>query len=1205
MNFNRLNVITGWAVFLIATIAYYLCVEPTASFWDCGEFIATAYKLEVGHPPGAPLFMLLARVFGAFSDPQNVAFMVNMMSVLCSSLTILFLFWTITHLAKKLVDDQDGMSMGSLIAVLGSGVIGALAYAFSDSFWFSAVEGEVYALSSLFTAVVFWAILKWETLEAKGGELRWLILIAYLMGLSIGVHLLNLLAIPAICFVYYFKKYQTTRKGIIWTALISLALLGLIQTGIIIYAIKIASKFEKLFVNGMGLPFNSGVIFYVLLLVGLITFGLIYTRRKGKVMLNTLILGITVAMLGYCSFATVVIRSYANPPIDENNPQDVFSLLSYLNREQYGNRPLIFGNYWNTPLDDENPYSDGPPSFVKSFSVYETTRTEKLVQSYRNKFEAEQYIAANPDKKMSLKQEYIETGEKKGSEPNYKTDYFFPRMYSAQANHEREYKKWSNFQNYNDPRARAKLVENEAFIAELENSKGEIEFVLSTYQNELSPKDLQEYQSEYKTTLRALDKYYDTMTPSFGENMKFFMSYQVGWMYMRYFMWNFAGKQNDVQGHGDFIDGNWLSGIGMLDAERLGNRDNLPQAAIENKGFNKLFLLPLILGLIGLVFQMLKNQKDFSVVMMLFLLTGLAIVVYLNQYPLQPRERDYAYSGSFYAFSIWIGLGVFALFYAAKHLTLKNLGTIGAMLGGGSIFIYLVESVTSGSSSFGYHLIYISVVVLLVFGLMFLLSRFGIGNTAKGALATILCIPVVYVMASQGWDDHSRAKRRTGVDYAVNYLESLEENAIIFTNGDNDTFPLWYAQEVEEIRTDVRIVNMSLLNTDWYIDQMKRKAYKSEPVPFSMVEQQYRQGTRDIVVLDRGTEKRPAVPMDVSAAMEIAKDDSKTKDYGAGKKYNYFPTYLFTLPVDSATKEMFRPFLNPGDSLVNQLEWSIMQEGANPPRPRQFITKNQVMVMDLLANFGWDRPIYFATTTGSDIYMGLEPYFQLEGMAYRLTPIYHPRNPNPNVVGGIAPEVMYDNVMNRFKWGNVDQETLYMDENNRRMTTNLRLHFGNLAEEFIRQGKKDRALDILNKAFEVMPEKNVPFDRVVWPMAESYFEAGDSLKGLELSKRIFELNEDQFNYYMSLDDERKVVLEEDVTQQIYINQRMIMAIENSLGIDHPEVKALQERENAMLKVLEIDPGELRKNLGPRKPPVKTTPLYRDTIIGRDTVRLKI
>jgi hypothetical protein len=1199
MNFNRLNVITGWVVFLIATIVYYLCVEPTASFWDCGEFIATAHKLQVGHPPGAPLFMLLARVSAAFTEPESVAFMINMLSVLSSSFTILFLFWTITHLAKKLVPSGEELSAGAIIAVLGSGAIGGLAYTFSDSFWFSAVEGEVYGLSSLFTAVVFWAILKWETLESKGGELRWLVLIAYLMGLSIGVHLLNLLAIPAICFVYYFKKYPTTRKGIIWTSIISLALLGLIQTGIIIWLIKIASFFEKWFVNGMGLPFNSGVIFYVLLLISLITFGLIYSRRKGKVMLNTLILGITMAILGYCSFATVIIRSYANPPIDENNPQDVFSLLAYLNREQYGNRPLILGNYWNTPLNEEDPYSDGPPSYVKSFSVYESGRTEKRVQSYRNRFEAEQFITNNSDKKLNLVTEYVETGEKKGSEPNYKKDYFFPRMYSSQANHEREYKRWSNYQNYNDPRDREKLTSNEEFIAEMETRKSELEFVLTNYASELSPEEAREYESEYRTTVRALDKQYEKMTPSFAENMRFFMSYQVGWMYLRYFMWNFAGRQNDVQGHGDFIDGNWLTGISMLDEQRLGNRDSLPQAALENKGYNKFFMLPLILGLIGLVFQMLRNQKDFSVVMMLFLLTGLAIVVYLNQYPYQPRERDYAYSGSFYAFSIWIGLGVFALYYASKHLTLKGLGTLGGMLLGGSAFIFLVESVASDSHTFGYHLFFISIVVMSAVGLMYLLGTIIKGEFSKGILATLLCFPAIYVLAAQGWDDHSRARRRTGVDYAQNYLESLAPNAIIFTNGDNDTFPLWYAQEVEGIRTDVRIVNMSLLNTDWYIDQMKRAAYESAPVPFSLTEQQYRQGTRDIVVLDRGTRQRPAGPIDIGAAMEACKDDSKVKDYGGGKKYHSFPSYMFTMKVDSAIVETFRPFLNPGDSLVDEINWSITDDSGK--NPRQFITKNQVMLMDLLNTFGWERPLYFATTTGSDIYMGLEPYFQLEGMAYRLVPILHPNNPNPNVVGGIAPEVMYENVMNKFKWGNVDSEDLYMDENNRRMTTNLRLHFGNLADEFIRQGKNEKALEILNKSFEVMPERNVPFDRVVWPMAESYFEAGDSIKGLELTKRLIDLNSDQYEYYQSLDEERQIVMEEDVTQQLYINQRLIMAAEKVLGPDHPEVKALQEKENVMLNELGIDPEELKRSLGPRRKAPKPIAIPTDTL-KRDTLK---
>ncbi|MEY3397575.1 MAG: hypothetical protein RL220_169 [Bacteroidota bacterium] len=1207
MNFNKLNVITGWVVFLVAAVVFTLTTEPTASFWDCGEFIATAYKLEVGHPPGAPLFMLLARVFSAFADTNQVAFMINMLSVLSSALTVLFLFWSITHLAKKLVnpgkDSKEELSKGALIAVLGSGAVGALAYAFSDTFWFSAVEGEVYALSSLFTAVVFWAILKWETLESRGGELRWLILIAYLMGLSIGVHLLNLLAIPAICFVYYFKKYPVTRKGVIWTSLISLGLLALIQTGVIIYLVKIAAFMERTFVNSFSLPFNTGVIFYVLLLIGLITLGLRWSKRKGYVALNTLILGISVAIIGYTSFATVVIRSYANPPIDENNPQDVFSLLAYLNREQYGNRPLIFGNYFNTPLDDETPYMDGPPTYVKSFSVYEKgINKETLVKSYKNVFEAEQYIAANADKKLSIRKEYIDTGEKKGAEPNYKKDYFFPRMYSSQGNHEREYKKWSNYQGYNDPKLRGKLDEAEAMVADLEQQKGELESYLTFYQDQLSPQDASKLESDYRTTVKALDKYYDRMTPSFGENMRFFFSYQVGWMYLRYFMWNFAGRQNDIQGHGDFMDGNWLTGISMLDEQRLGNQDQLPEMAKANKGFNKLFMLPLILGIMGLVFQVLRHPKDFSVVTMLFLLTGVAIVVYLNQYPNQPRERDYAYAGSFYAFAIWIGLGVFALYHAAVSMTKKDFITLSGMTLGGSAFIFLVESVTSDSHSFGYHLIYVSVVVLALTGIMYLIGNATKNDMAKGVLSVALCLPAIFILAAEGWDDHDRADRRTGFEYAVNYLESLEKDAIIFTNGDNDTFPLWYAQEVEGVRTDVRIVNLSLLNTDWYIDQMKRQAYESEPVPFSLTEQQYRQGTRDVVVLDRGSRSKPAGPVDISQAMSVCLDDTKTKDYGAGRKYNYLPSYVFTMKIDSVVKETYKPFLKEGDSLVDQIEFGITDDNG---RPKQFITKNQLMVLDLLNTFQWKRPVYFATTTGSEVYMGLEPYFQLEGMAYRMTPIYHRESANPNVIGGIATDVMYNNIMNKFMWGNVDKADVYMDENNRRMTTNLRLHMGNLANELILEKDNAKALDILNKAMEVMPEKNVPYDRVIWTMAEAYFKAGDPEKGAALTKRIFELNEDQYEYYLSLDDDRKVVLEDELTQQLYINQRLILSMEDALGKDHPDVKALQEKENVMLQTMEIEPEKLRESLDKSRERETPKPMYKDTIIGRDTVRIQL
>ncbi|MBL7941293.1 MAG: DUF2723 domain-containing protein, partial [Flavobacteriales bacterium] len=594
MNYQRINIITGWLVFLVAVITYVLTLEPTMSFWDCGEFIATAYKLEVGHPPGAPLFMLLARLFVIpVSNVEMVPFWVNMVSALSSAFTILFLFWSITHLAKKLSAQDGVMTTGRLLAVMGSGVVGALAYTWSDTFWFSAVEGEVYAMSSLFTAIVFWAILKWESnveaAESKGlnsNENRWLVFIAYMMGLSIGVHLLNLLAIPAICFVYYFKKFKITRKGIIFTAAISLFLLGLMQVGIISGVVQMAGWFELVFVNKLGMSFNSGTIVYIALVLGLIIFGLFWSRRKNKPVLNTFILSIAFALVGYSTFSMIPIRSAADPPINENKPNNLFAILAYLNREQYGDRPLIYGPYWNTPTTDE-PFEDGPPSYVKSYSVYTTKGTKpRRVLSCRDKFEAEEYVKEHADKNYKIVSEYLDSGEKKGSKPVYDERYctLFPRMYSSVGNHIREYKSWSDYQGYNNPNKRAALARKEKMYNTASQKARQFNYYLS---QDLEPRvremvvDSVRY---YLTQEKNLNK---QLIPTFVEDKRFFFRYQVGWMYLRYFMWNFAGRQNDIQGHGDFREGNWISGINSIDQQRLGNLEKLPESQLNNKAFNK------------------------------------------------------------------------------------------------------------------------------------------------------------------------------------------------------------------------------------------------------------------------------------------------------------------------------------------------------------------------------------------------------------------------------------------------------------------------------------------------------------------------------------------------------------------------------------------------------------------------------------------
>lgn len=1268
MNYKRLNDYTGWAVWLVATIVYLLTIEPTASFWDCGEFIASAYKLEVGHPPGAPMFMLIARLFSMFVPAVYAATAVNVMSAMASSFTILFLFWSITHLAQKLsmtrwTEGQTEPTSAQRLAILGSGAVGALAYTFSDSFWFSAVEGEVYALSSLFTALVFWAILKWETRAEEPGNLRWIVLIAYLMGLSIGVHLLNLLAIPAIVAVYYFKRNAFKWPTFIGALALSLALLLFVQYGLIQGFVKLAARFELAFVNSMGLPFNTGVVVYLALVAGLLVGALWYSRKKGWWQLNVAALSVAMILVGYSTFALIVVRSAANPPMDENNPENLFALLSYLNREQYGDRPLGTGQYWNSPNDQQDPYDDGNPTYFPSYSVYKQRGSiDNRVATFREKFAAEKYVSEN-EGNFSITQEYVDSGEKRNGVPNYDSRYtmVFPRMYSSQANHVREYKRWSNYKGWNEEVAfvspldgverdgpafelhlssrilganldKAELTRtlnnlyrsfdqrfgaqyevrsgteiivgrgNEARLADLSNP--EIRRTLS----QMMVEDLMQgmdrgrgYAQSLQRTLNSLeqqvragtqranrtrssedirevqrlqgqaDRYHELLVPSQAENLRFFTRYQVGWMYLRYFMWNFSGRQNDVQGHGDFIDGNWVSGVDFIDAERLGSRDHLPPHRAADKGHNRFYLFPLLLGLIGLIFQAIRGWKDFTVTGLLFVLTGLAIVVYLNQYPLQPRERDYAYVGSFYAFAIWIGLGVYALFDIAGHFKGKNLGLAAGAPLALAVVLFGLESASGGDHALSFGLFYLGGLSAVLLGLAYGLGRSG-NEGLNAAVFSGLLLLVPLQMGAEGWDDHSRARRRTGVDMAKNYLDSLAPNAILFTNGDNDTFPLWYVQEVEGYRTDVRIVNLSLLNTDWYVEQMKRRAYDSAPVPIRMGEEQYRQGTRDIVLLDP-----PADPnnpyLNIEDAMRQALDDGDFVDYGGGRKYAHMGSNSFRVPVDSAfalSSGLVLP--EEADRMVDALEWTIT-DGSGTPRP--YVLKNQFMVMEILRNNNWERPVYFAVTIGPDSYVGLQDYFRLEGLAWRLVPVkYGSRGGQPI---GIAQDIMYTNVMEKFQWGGMDaEEEIYMDENNRRMATNIRLQLTNLAESFMRSGASDQGLAILGKMLEATPSHNVPYTRVMLPVVELLSGLADdaSLSGAqraeaaELAKAVgadlFTQLADDMDYFIRLNDEYYAASDQSIQVAMAVTQRISGALQDALPED-ADVQAMAERMKQLRK----------------------------------------
>ncbi len=951
--YRKINNITGWVVFLIAAFTYLSTIEPTTSFWDCGEFIASAYKQEVGHPPGAPLFMIAAKVASllSFGDVTQVAKWINSLSALASAFTILFLFWTITYFADKIVQkSHEKYSLNNLIAVMGSGAVGALAYTFSDTFWFSAVEGEVYALSSLFTAIVFWSILKWERVADEPYANRWLIFIAYMMGLSIGVHLLNLLAIPAIVFVYYFRKYEPNKRGIIMASIIAIVVLGLIMYGVIPGLVKLAAGFELVFVNGFGLPFNTGVVVYVMLLSGGIVYGLIYTSKKKKVLWNTVLLMLTVIVIGYSSFTMIVVRSIAEPPMNENQPDNVFSLLAYLNREQYGDRPLIYGQYFNADvIEQETQYTYLPVG----------DKYKKIPK-------------VNP--------KYI-------YDPDYST--ILPRMYSHQQNHISGYKNWANIKN-----------------------------------------------TEKK--------------PSFGQNLVFLFKYQVGFMYLRYFMWNFSGRQNDIQGHGDYLKGNWISGIPFIDNIRLGNQDDLPEYLKNNKARNKYYMLPLLLGLLGMFFLYQKRPKQFSIVFLLFFFTGLAIVLYLNQTPFQPRERDYAYAGSFYAFAIWIGLGVFAITdWLQKYIK----------------------------------------------------------GSASAIIATVLSLVLVpSIMAKENWNDHDRSGRYTARDFASNYLNSCAPNAIIFTYGDNDTFPLWYAQEVEGIRTDVRVVNLSLLGTDWYIYQMTKRAYESDPVPFSMSRDKYRQGERDYLpVLERVKKYTP-----LSEVIKfISMDDKRAKvQLQDGSWMNYVPAKLLQIPVDK--KKVL------ANGTVSVKDTANLLDTINFKLNKKYISKSDMMVLDLLANFNWDRPIYFAASIGTDNFMGLQDYFRLEGFAYRLVP--YKTKSEDGEIGAVNTDILYDNVMHKFKWGRMNHEDVLIDHYNQRVISIMRFRsvFARLAEALLKENKKEKAVEVLDKIVELTPNKQLPYDYTMLPIVELYYKAGETDKANKLVSELARIYKHDLNYYLGL-----------------------------------------------------------------------------------------
>lgn len=993
MSFKKLNNIVGWCVFLIATIVYFLTLEPTVSWWDCGEYISTAYKLQVGHPPGAPLFQIIGRFFSlfAFGDVTKVALMVNIMSALCSSFTILFLFWTITFLARKIwMKDGENAPKSNQVAVLVAGGVGALTYTFTESFWFSAVEGEVYAMSSLFTAITFWAILRWEQVADKPYNYRWLLFIAYLIGLSIGVHLLNLLCIPAIVYVIYFKKYEKiTFKGFLVAGVISVLLVGFIQVILIPAVVYLAGKFELFFVNTLGMPFDVGTFVYFAIIICLIILGIYYTTKYKKVILNTIILAFMFILIGYSSFFMLVIRANANTPINENNPGEAVSMLSYLKREQYGSWPIIYGPYYMAkPYDSKN----GSPIYVRD----------------------------------KVKKKYVITDHRYKADPIYDENVMtiFPRMWNGT--------KKTYINTYEHYINRSKMV----------------------------PVSMKKFNGTKETVLR----------PTFAQNFKYFIGYQCNHMYWRYFMWNFVGRQNDTQGQGEIENGNWVSGINFIDKARLGDQSNLPKS-MKNPGHTQYYFLPLILGLIGLFYHIKRDLKNSWIVFLLFFMTGLAIIIYLNQTPYQPRERDYSYAGSFYAFAIWIGFGVL--------------------------------------------------------GLTELLQKIIKNKTVSVIIVGIACLSVPAVMAANGWEGHNRANKTSALDWGKNYLTNLPPNSVIFTRGDNDTFPLWYVQEVEGYRTDVRVCNYMLSSGYWYVHQMGRKQYESDKLPLTLTPGQYENGVNEPIFIQEIFDG----PIELKDAIDFIKSDNPRSKVTlmTGEKANFLPTRNLKLTIDK--EAVIRNGIVPEsmkDQIVDEIVWTI-------PESQKYLYKNDLMLLDFIATNNWTRSVYFTSLSDIKNVLGIDKYLHQEGLSYRFMPVL--AQDYYKDAGGVFIEGSYDLLMNKTRWGNLNDSKVTVDPESRRNVLFVKQAYMRLAQALINCHQNDSAVAVLDKCQEFFPDEKIPYDMYMMTYPEIYYRAGAMEKGDEMVNTIIANCLDNLQYYGEIGPKFIGYYKEDIRENLaMINQ---------------------------------------------------------------------
>ncbi|WP_202924437.1 glycosyltransferase family 117 protein [Flavobacterium phycosphaerae] len=1031
-NFNKWNTIIGWTTFTIALITYSLTVEPTMSFWDCGEYIATAAKLEVGHPPGAPLFQILGAFFAMFAtSKETIALMVNMMSVFSSAFTILFMFWSSSIILKKIVSSYTEVDNNKAIVILGSSFVGALTFTFSDSFWFNAVEAEVYAMASLFIALLFWLGLRWEQdMHTPRGN-RWLLLISLIVGLSFGVHFMALLTIPAIGFLYFFKNYKkVTVKNFLLANVIIVAVLLFIFKLLLPYTLAFFGKMEIFMVNSFGMPFNSGTIFSALLMVVTFYFGLKYTREKGHPLFNTILLCILFVLIGFSTWMMLPIRANANVVINENKPSDAAEVLAYYNREQYGVNPLFYGpQYTDTfaGLDKDQPYLDKAPNYERDYK----TGKYVIVNNYKN---ADQ-----------------------NTDDNQKA--ILPRLWST--DHIDNYVQFTGvpkFKLNQDYPYEEDLAQYGVDIDSL--SEDQVAQAVGQLKEEMQ-KNINEFQTAYNQKkidnedyISFLKKYSDYLTiekPSTWDNLSFMIEYQFGYMYGRYLLWNFVGRQNDIQGKYDNLDGNWISGIKFIDQVHLGKgtQENLPDDVKNNKGRNVYYFLPFIIGVIGLLYHAQRDLKSFYVLLVLFLFTGLALKIYLNERPFEPRERDYALVGSFYVFAIWVGFGVFAIYeIITDYVKSKLLGPI-------------------------------------VIG------------------ACLLAAPVL--MASQNWDDHSRAQKYTSIAMAKNYLESCDPNAILFTIGDNDTFPLWYAQEIEGVRTDIKIVNTQLFMTDWYIDQMKFKTYKSDGLPISFTHNEYVGDKLDYVLHYPKTEAR----WELKDFIAFIKNPKSTIDAQNGQTIHFYPTNKIRIPVDKNTiikNKVVNAKYN--DSIVPYIDLDIKGSA---------MYKNRLMMLDVLANNNWKRPVYFTGGSfGDDDYLWMKDYLQLDGLVYKLVPVRTPIDKeNPYDMGDIDSDKMYNLVMN-WSWGNGDLTTIYHDPETRKNSISYRTNMARLMEQLINEGKTEKAKKIIELALTKMPMDYYGYYTMVEPFVSGYYEIGEKAKARELLERLMTKYKQSLTYFAGI-----------------------------------------------------------------------------------------